>query len=68
MAFCLLFYTIYNHLISFFQYKGGKKCLCTISHYYFKPSKYRVIYFIVNTFFFFNCNLKIKTEIILDVR
>lgn len=27
MAFCLLFYTIYNHLISFFQYKGGKKML-----------------------------------------
>lgn len=24
MAFCLLFYTIYNNLISFFQYKGGK--------------------------------------------
>lgn len=23
------------------------------SHYYFKPSKYRVIYFIVNTFVYF---------------
>lgn len=53
MAFCLFFYTIYNNFISFFQYKGGKKCLCTISPYYFKPSKYRVIYLIVNKFVYF---------------
>lgn len=24
MAFCLLFYTMYNHLISFFSVQGGK--------------------------------------------
>lgn len=34
----------------FFSVQGRKKCLCTISPYYFKPSKYRVIYFILNKF------------------
>lgn len=60
MAFCLFFYTIYNHLISFFQYKGGKTRM--YNNYYFKPSKYchffhnQYIYF----FFFLNCNRKKK--------
>lgn len=69
MAFCLLFYTIYNHFnfISLFLIQGRKKSLCTISHYYFWPSKYRVIFcsyifffvwlnlifFLLFTFFFF---------------
>lgn len=55
MAFCLLFYTIYNHLISFFSTREEKKMLM-YNNYYFKPSKYCLIYFIVNTFvysFFF---------------
>lgn len=47
MAFVCFFYTIYNHLISFFsQYKGGKKLLM-YNNYYFKPSKYCLIYFII---------------------
>lgn len=51
MAFCLLFYTIYNHLISFFSTREEKMLM--YNNYYFKPSKYCLIYFIVNTLVYF---------------
>lgn len=48
MAFVCFFYTIYNHLISFFfSVQGRKKKLLMYNNYYFKPSKYCLIYFII---------------------
>lgn len=62
MAFCLLFYTIYNHLICFFQYKGGKKSLCTI----IITSNLANIVSFHSQYIFLNCNRK-ETEHIWDI-
>lgn len=60
MAFCLLFYTMYNHFI-YFSVRGRKKKRFLYNKsllLYFKPSKYRVIY-LIHLGLFLNCN---KTE------
>lgn len=44
------FSTQYTTISFLFFSTREEKCLCTISPYYFKPSKYRVIYFILNKF------------------